>query len=151
VNLQIDRDTLRLVYNRLSIEIIEFAKLLWENIKFFATLLSALVTLDVYLSNFAMKFMEYGTYISILMVSLSMFMPILILILAFIGHAELKRRWARLIETLASRAKVEALLGIHTDLSEEFKKLGIFPRERIFPLRFCLRLDKTWRNRESCG
>jgi len=136
VNSQIDKDTLRLVYNRLSIEIIEFAKLLWENIKFFATLLSALVTLDIYLSNFAMKFIEYGTSISILMALLSMFMPFLILILSFIGHAELKRRWARLIETLASRAKVEALLRIHTDLSVEFKKLGIFPKDRYIHQRF---------------
>lgn len=132
----IDKETLRLVYNRLSNEIIEFIKLLWENVKFFASLLTALVTIDIYLTNMIYSINIENHPISPILSIFSLILPILILALTFIGQSELRRRWARLVENVASRAKVEALLGIHNDLSEEFKKLGVLSDDKYIHQRF---------------
>ena len=117
-------------------EVDTFVRLLWEKIKFFATLLSALITIDVYYTNILLSTQIDKPYIAILLAVISFAVPIAIISVAIIGHDELKCRWARLIETLTFRAKVETILGLHRDFSDKFVETGIFPGDKYIYQRF---------------
>jgi len=124
------------VLGRLMDEVDTFVRLLWENIKFFAMLLSALITIDVYYTNILLSTQIDKPYIAILLAAISFAVPIVIISVAIIGHDELKCRWARLIETLTFRAKVETILGLHRDFSDKFVETGIFPGDKYIYQRF---------------
>jgi len=119
------------VLGRLMDEVDTFVRLLWEKIKFFATLLSALITIDVYYTNILLSTQIDKPYIAILLAVISFAVPTVIISVAIIGHDELKRRWARLIETLTFRAKVEAIIGLHRDFPDKLLRPGYFQATNI--------------------
>lgn len=122
------------VYRSIQREIHEFVKLMWENVKFFTTLLTMVLTVDISLTQFFIQ--KSISELRLMFFSISMFLPFLIMLISYIGFLELKRRWMRLSEALTIWGKVGVLLGLHNDISDELKKAGIFPEDRYIFQRF---------------
>ena len=104
------------------------ASLMWENVKYFSTLLSILVTADVFIVKL---WFEPKADPGIVFIS-SLILPVFIVATSILGEKELGRRWKRVLECLAISAKLEGLLGLCSDISDrltEFKEdRFLYPR-----------------------
>ncbi len=102
---------------------------MWENIKFFSTLISALVTADIVLFNLLLNAKALtGSPVLALF-----FLPALVVLLSIFGRRDLKRRWSRILEAIANTAKMESLLGLYEPLPQQ----DVFPKDKyLYPERW---------------
>jgi len=107
------------------------AALMWENVKFFSTLISALITADILLLRL---FLDLKMRSSIPLLLLYLMLPGFIMSMSYMGERDLKRRWKRILEAIANCSKIESLLGVDTEISG---KLRVFQKDRyLFPERW---------------
>lgn len=98
------------------------AGLMWENLRYFSTLIAALLTADLYLANFLMG-ARLATWPT---VSILFPLPATVFALSVFGERDLGRRWSRILEAIANSVKLEHLLG----LNDPVPRLGVFPDDK---------------------
>lgn len=95
------------------------AQLMWENVKYFTAIITALITAHMALFAF---FRNAGIYQWMFYVPLIIF-PGSILLLSYYGERDLKRRWIRVLEAIVNLIKIEGILGLYIDISNKLKNL----------------------------
>jgi hypothetical protein len=93
------------------------AGLMWENVKYFSTLLSILITADILILRMLLEVNANSNLVLIL----SLILPAFIIVTSILGEQELKRRWKRVLEAITHCAKIESLLGLDEDISSKLK------------------------------
>jgi hypothetical protein len=107
------------------------ASLMWENVKYFTTLLSALITADVFILRMLLDLKINSTIFAntnypVIILFSSLILPSFIIVASILGERELKRRWRRILEAIANCAKIEYLLGLNENISHILK---VFPND----------------------
>jgi hypothetical protein len=98
------------------------ASLMWENLKFFSVLISAIITADTFFLKFASE-VTNSTVISLFSIPVNMIylfsipIPILVIFLSKYGKQDLRRRWSRTLEAIAHLSKLENLLGLDKEVA----------------------------------
>jgi len=90
------------------------ANMMWENLKYFTTLTSALVTASLVLLKLLFD-LKSGSNSPLppWLLSSSLVIPLFSLITSVLGYFDLKRRWSRIMDSIVHLAKLESLLGLH--------------------------------------
>jgi len=95
------------------------ASLMWENVKTFSTLISALITADIFFLRFLLEDMGSSFQQHLVSVKfLSLILPTLIMAMSILGERELRREYVRLLESIVHLAKIENLLGLEQKLPD---------------------------------
>ena len=92
------------------------ASLMWENLKLFAVLIPAIITIDTFFLQaiFDNELPENTSGFRFLI----FLFPSLVITLSLIGESNLKRRWERTLESIGYLNKLEDLLGLRGNLPE---------------------------------
>ena len=93
------------------------ATLMWENIKYYTTLISVLITADIFILKILLGVKMLALSI------LSLILPTFIIFISRLAEANLERRWRRFLECVVHLAKLESLLGLHEEIPKELKKV----------------------------
>jgi hypothetical protein len=109
------------------------ATLMWENVKYFATLFGALLVAHMALLAFFWP-IEPGELPSDIKASVLIF-PLAIIAVSVYAYFDLRRRWDRFLLVAAQLCKLEVLLGLHDDIGE---KLDRYQKENLS----CFKEDK---------
>jgi hypothetical protein len=99
------------------------ASLMWENIKFFCSFISALITADTFFISFVEEFKLQAPSQQLILIPI---LPSIVIAMSILGQRELKRRWSRTLEAIAHLLKLESLLGLNDPLSG---KISIFTND----------------------
>jgi hypothetical protein len=91
------------------------ASLMWENLKFFSVLISAIITVDTFFLKLTFDGSLPGHAFELSIFSLVF--PALVMSLSWFGKNDLKRRWDRTLEAIAHLIKLEDLLGLNARYS----------------------------------
>jgi hypothetical protein len=117
------------------------ASLMWENLKFFSGLISAIITVDTFFLKFTLDGSMGSKYTSEL-TFFSIVLPILVLVLSLCGRNDLRRRWKRTLEAIAHLSKLENLLGLDKSVKE---KVHVLAKDNYLFQRF----SKSTKNIDS--
>ena len=111
---------------------------IWANVKFFTTITSALLTtsLALYGSEHLIKLSGLDQNLRSLVFA---FIPVIVIMISFIGIKNLRREYRRFLEWIAAIQKIQELMGLHVEL-----KTKIFPEDKyLFPKQF---LDMSYKD-----
>jgi hypothetical protein len=129
-----DRQTLLDIWKTRSNDMKFYQDAMWKSVQYFFVLISALISANlvgigtiVGLKTFQTQFYLLVTFLII---------PILVIILSFIGIAILRRRFSRFLELVAHLGKIEGLLGLSVDISERLQKLSAFQKDNYLFQRY---------------
>ena len=111
------------------------AQLMWENVKFFTTIIGALITAHMTLLGFVKssgipQWIFYGSLITF---------PGSILLLSIFAEKDLKRRWKRVMDAIVNLSKLEGLIGLYADIGDKLKS---FKSDRFIFKRYKESADK---------
>ena len=110
-------------------------QLMWENIKFFVGLVSALLSAHMVLLGFFWTIRDHGSLtlfgntFNWFGIALLVF-PGAISLISYYGWKDLRMRWQRFLLVATHLLKLEDLLGLHVDISG---KLTYFKDKYLFP------------------
>jgi hypothetical protein len=105
------------------------ADLMWENLKFFSVLITALITANTFFLNLAVDNLSLGNSL------FSLVLPSLIILLSIFGYRDMARRWRRTLEAIAHLIKLEGLLGLREPIPEELRN-ALKENSRLFERSF---------------
>ena len=111
------------------------AQLMWENVKYFTTIIGALITAHMALLGFIRdagipQWIFYGSLI---------IFPVSILLLSYYAVRDLRRRWMRVMEAIVHLVKMEGILGLYNDISNKLKN---FKSDKVLFKRYKEEADK---------
>lgn len=89
------------------------ASLMWENLRFFSVLITAIITANTFFLNLTVNNPSLGNGV------FSLVLPSLVILLSIFGYRDMGRRWERTLEPIAHLNKLEELLGLHSPSYEE--------------------------------
>lgn len=89
------------------------AQLMWENVKYFTTIIGAFITAHMALLGIIKdagipQWLFYGSLIVF---------PVSIILLSYYATKDLKRRWKRIMDSIVNLIKLEGILGLYDDVS----------------------------------
>ena len=113
--------------------------LVWENVKFFVSLIGGLLTAHSVLLGLFLNVASYDTLTwfgvksNVFGLGLLVF-PAAIFILSYCGWRDLKMRWERFLLVVTHLLKLEDLLGIHEDIGDKVTQMKKGEQyKRLFP------------------
>ena len=126
-----DKDSLLKLYSEFAKSAQYVVDKIWTNARFFTTLTSALLTFSI--AALAKSWLEAPNktenstaYFFLIL------LPILIIIISYIGIKNLYREYRRFLDWITARAKIQERLGLCEEIESK-----IYPEDRyILPLRF---------------
>ena len=125
-----DKDTLLILYGQVSENARYVVDKIWTNVRFFATLTSALITLTVMIMISMMKG-QVGIIPAPIRLVL-IFIPLINIALSILGIKNLAREYKRFLDWIAALSKIQEKLGLY-----ERTRFRTFQKDKyILPERF---------------
>ena len=114
---------------------------MWTNVRFFTTITSALLTISIALYGSAklQALINLGTHLKSAVFAI---IPLLVVVISFIGIKNLRREYIRFLEWVVVVNKLEELLGLNEEI-----RTNIYPRDKyLFPKHF---IEKQYESSEK--
>jgi hypothetical protein len=114
---------------------------MWTNVRFFTTITSALLTISIALYGSAklQALINLGTHLNSAVFAI---IPLLVVVVSFIGIKNLRREYIRFLEWVVVANKLEELLGLNEEL-----RTNIYPQDKyLLPKHF---IEKQYESSEK--
>jgi hypothetical protein len=126
-----DKEMLLILYKEASEKDKFSVTNVWNNARFFTTITSALITISIAFIRTSDK-LNSGDNLSIGILISLILIPIIVIVLSFIGIKNLEREYSRFLEWIAVIEKLREILGLYQEID-----INKFPDDKyLLPRRF---------------